>query len=94
MIPLTGVSLAGGRKTALKAARQKAAATACLAAVLRDGPRSELLTQFDARLIREYPEQFAPYQAELSLWTQSEILPAENLGIGRRRGPGQPGPRR
>ena len=79
---LAGFPLPGSWKALIQAARQKAAATARLAAVLRDGPRNDLLTQFDARLIREYPEQFAPYQAKLSVWTQSEILPAESLGLG------------
>jgi hypothetical protein len=79
---IVGFPLPGAWKTSIKAARQKAAATARLVAVLHNGPRSELLTQFDVRLIREYPEQFAPFQAKLSLWTQSEILPAESLGLG------------
>jgi serine/threonine protein kinase len=79
---LAGYPLPGAWRTVIKAARQKAAAMARLEAVLRDGPRVDLLPHFDARLIRQYTDQFAPYQSQLSQWTQSEILPAENLGLG------------
>jgi hypothetical protein len=36
---------------------------------------------FDTKLLRDYPDRFAPYQALLAEWLPAEVLPLEKLGL-------------
>jgi hypothetical protein len=42
---------------------------------------SSLRELFDVRLLRAYPDRFAPYQGFLSDWIRRELLPREKLGL-------------
>jgi hypothetical protein len=42
---------------------------------------SSLRDLFDVRLLRAYPDRFAPYQGFLSDWIRRELLPREKLGL-------------
>jgi hypothetical protein len=44
-------------------------------------PPSPLRDLFDVRLLRAYPDRFAPYQGFLSDWIRRELLPREKLGL-------------
>jgi hypothetical protein len=52
-----------------------------LLAVLREGRREAFREAFDARMIRQYPEAFSPYRRLLDEWIESEVLPAEAMGL-------------
>jgi hypothetical protein len=42
---------------------------------------SPLRDAFDVRLLRAYPDRFAPYQEFLSDWIRRELVPREKLGL-------------
>ena len=50
-------------------------------AVEPPAPPPGLAEQFDAQAVRAQAERFAPYQAILDQWLQSEVLPLEKLGL-------------
>ena len=80
---LAGYPLPGAWTAVVRATRERIALTEDLVAALREGRRSSFSELFDARIVRQRGEQFAPYQARLTEWTRSEILPLERLGLGR-----------
>jgi hypothetical protein len=44
-------------------------------------PPPDFAEQFDARAVRAQPDRFAPFQAILGHWLQSEVLPLDKLGL-------------
>jgi len=70
-------------RAVLRATQERIARTESLVSALREGRRSSFAELFDARIIRQHGEQFAPYQSRLTEWTRSEVLPLEGLGLGR-----------
>lgn len=66
----------------VKTARERAGRTGALLEALRDEQRSSFRELFDARLIRDCAERFAPYESLLGRWIRSEVLSPEMLGLG------------
>jgi hypothetical protein len=48
---------------------------------LQQDDRSSFLDLFDVRVIRRYPERFESYRTQLVDWTETEVLPAENMAL-------------
>jgi len=78
---LAGYSLPVAWAASAKAVQQRIGRTEALLAALEEGRRSSFCELFDARLIRQYAERFAPYQALLEEWTISEVLSPEKTGL-------------
>jgi serine/threonine protein kinase len=66
---------------AIQNARGSVAKTETLQRALQEGDRSRFLDLFDVRVIRRYPERFEPFRTQLGRWTETEVLPAENMGL-------------
>jgi hypothetical protein len=79
---LEGYPLPASWTTILRTTRERIARTENLVASLREGRRQSFAELFDARIIRQYREQFAPYEAQVKEWSRAEILPLERLGMG------------
>jgi hypothetical protein len=62
-------------------ARERMVRTEQLTTALESGQQSAFLDLFDARVIRRYPERFLGWRETLDQWIQSEVLPAENMGL-------------
>lgn len=78
---LAGYPLPASWSAIAASLQQRAATTAGLVAALRDQDRGRFVELFDARVIRQAPEQFRPHETLLTGWTQSEILPLKRLGL-------------
>jgi len=74
-----------GCDAAIKAVRDRIEQTKSLLAALDDNRRASFHELFDAGLIRQHAERFAPHESLLHEWTLSEVLPLEKLGLGPAR---------
>ncbi|MBN2477030.1 MAG: protein kinase family protein [Pirellulales bacterium] len=72
--------------TAIHQVRDRLGRTDSLLAALSEGRRSAFWELFDARLIRQHADRFAPHEAVLREWTVTEVLPLERLGLARMSG--------
>jgi len=78
---LAGYPLPSEWEPVVKAARERIGRTEALLEALRDEQRGTFSELFDARLIRAYPERFAPYESLLARWIRSEVFSPEKLGL-------------
>ena len=78
---LAGYPLPSRWDAAIAAIKERVGRTESMIMILEEGRQSSFLQNFDARIIRQYPDRFAPHQPRLSTWTRSEILPSESLGL-------------
>jgi tRNA A-37 threonylcarbamoyl transferase component Bud32 len=62
-------------------AQQDVAAIQGLICVLESEQREQFLQVVDARLIRDNPSAFAPYQQRLREWLPEEVLPTAKMGL-------------
>ena len=65
----------------IQAALDHAQRTDALVSALQGLQRPRFLAAFDARLLRQYAENFAPYRELLSAWTRADVLALEAVGL-------------
>lgn len=65
----------------VEAVRDRVDRAEALEAVLERQELTAFHGLFDARLVRRYPQRFAPYQSLLCAWIASEVLDLEKLGL-------------
>ena len=78
---LTNYPLPAAWTAVLRSTRDRLDRCDRLVSTLRKGRRDLFGQLFDARIIRQYAEQFEPHREQLVAWTRSEVLSADKLGL-------------
>jgi len=66
----------------VRRAQQRVGQAEALLAALQQGQRAAFRELFDARLIRQYADRFAPLRQVLADWTAADMLSLDVVGLG------------
>ena len=76
-----GYEFSGDIKERLIKTRQSVQGVKGLIDTLHAGQKTRFVELFDQDVVRKFAGRFAPYQARLSEWVKTEILPRQTLGL-------------